>query len=145
MAEGTGAPRSGGEPRRGDGLALEAADVNESENAAPDGVQRAVAPRRIDQGRRAAAGYAGSRGEILHGFVRLGSDARRDDALRLDTRVEPVAELADTGRSIARTCDRDADSGKTFASELRAHIVAHAHRVLGAQQVTAIEHHQLVP
>ena len=25
MAEGTGAPRSGGEPRRGDGLALEAA------------------------------------------------------------------------------------------------------------------------
>ena len=56
-----------------------------------------------------------------------------------------MAELGDAGGAVARARDHDADGGKTLASQLRAQVVAHAQRVLGAEEVAAIEHDQLVP
>jgi hypothetical protein len=75
----------------------------------------------------------------------LRRDARSDHALRLDTGIEPAAELGDTLRAVARARDRDADLAQTFAAKLRAHVVAHARPVSRCQKVAAIEHDELLP
>jgi len=65
MTERSRAARSGSESRGGDRLTLEAADVDEREHPARDGIERAIAARRIDERRNLAVGDAGANIEHL--------------------------------------------------------------------------------
>ena len=84
MPERSCAPSPRREPRSGDGLPLEACDVDDGQRAFCDRRESALPAGRLDERGLGPIDRARVDSEIAHRLARLRGYARRDDPLRLD-------------------------------------------------------------
>ena len=128
--------------RRRDGMAFEPANVDDRERALGDVAYRALAPRRLHE-RRDVGLDAGAPRELKRGVTCARAQTTGEDALALDTLLEPAAQLRDPGCSVTCASERDRHVVERVEAEARAQIFTDTTGIPGRQEVRAVEHDDL--